>query len=226
MTKRTLLAFYLCLGVTRVVLAQQTPVPVGNEPRHLVKFENQYVRVIEANIPVGDTTLFHTHSIDNIPVAISGGKLKTEVIGQEKENYSTVKTGSVGFAKASYSHRITNVGTTPLRFIDVEILSSMGDSVPPAQEKETGYERVLDNKQVRIYRLILEPGQKTGLHRYQLPGLRVAVSGGKVAVEPSGEKARIEECRPADFQWLTGRTAYSIKNVGSLRYEAVYIEWK
>ena len=64
-----------------VALPLQSAVPVLNEPRHHVKFENKYVRVIDASVPIGDATLFHTHSIDNVPIAISGGKLKTQLAG-------------------------------------------------------------------------------------------------------------------------------------------------
>src|SRR5215216_3210310 len=137
--------------VILLLLPLQTPVPVLKEPRHHLKFENQYVRVIDAILPPGEATLFHTHSIDNVPVAISGGKLKVEVMGQAGESYSTVETGSVSFAKAAYSHRITNVGESTARFIDAEILSSpAGESDTGPMGKVTGYELVLDNERVRV----------------------------------------------------------------------------
>jgi quercetin dioxygenase-like cupin family protein len=217
----------LLSSVILLLLPLQTPVPVLKEPRHHLKFENKYVRVIDAVLPPGDATLFHTHSIDNIPVAISGGKLKVEVKGQRGASYSTVDTGSVSFAKATYSHRITNVGESTVRFIDAEILSSpVGESGIGLPEKVTGYELVLDNESVRVYRVVLEPGQTTGPGRRGLSGLRVAVSVGRLAVETRGEKARMEETRAGDFQWVTGKREYTIKNVGSERYEAIEIEWK
>lgn len=212
---------------TLLLLPIQTPVAVLNEPRHQLKFENQYVRVIDAVLPVGDATLFHTHGIDNIPVVISGGKLKTEVIGQVGEKYSKVETGSVSFAKATYSHRITNVGESALRFIDAEILSTpVGELDTGALENVTGYELVLDNERARIYRVVLKPGQSTGMRRRGLSGLKVAVSGGAIAIKPRGEKARMEETRAGDFQWVMGKGEYTMKNVGKARYEAIEIEWK
>ena len=76
-------------------------------------------------VPTGDATLFHTHTVDNIPVVISGGKLRTELVGGETRD-SSVVTGGISFAVASYTHRITNIGDTPLRFIDAEVLASPG----------------------------------------------------------------------------------------------------
>ncbi|MGI9076108.1 MAG: hypothetical protein ACR2G6_02120, partial [Gemmatimonadaceae bacterium] len=47
--------------VTVYATPAQSPVPIEKEPRHHLKFENQYVRVFYVFIPLGDTTLFHTH---------------------------------------------------------------------------------------------------------------------------------------------------------------------
>jgi beta-alanine degradation protein BauB len=207
-------------------LPLQSPVPVLKEPRHLVKFANQYVRVIDASVPVGDATLFHTHGIDNVPVAISGGKLKTELLGQPG-TFSTLETGAVSYAKASYTHRITNVGDTHVRFIDAEILASPGNStgVLPL-ENVTGKTLLIDNERVRIYRLILEPGQATGLHTHKLAALSVAVSPGKVAIESEKHKSQITNFKAGDFRWQNGERTHSIKNVGTGRFEMVDIEWK
>jgi len=47
-----------------IPVAAQAPVPLSGEPRHHLKFENQYVRVFDVLVPPGDATLFHTHSND------------------------------------------------------------------------------------------------------------------------------------------------------------------
>ncbi|HKS41181.1 MAG TPA: hypothetical protein VJX74_11275 [Blastocatellia bacterium] len=61
-----LLISYLLSCAAVLSLPLQTAVMVLNEPRHHVKFENEYVRVIDASMPLGDTTLFHTHPLDNV----------------------------------------------------------------------------------------------------------------------------------------------------------------
>jgi quercetin dioxygenase-like cupin family protein len=208
-------------------LPLQSAVPVLKEPRHLVKFENRYVRVIDASVAVGDATLFHTHNIDNIPVAISGGKLQTEVVGQPGIISSTVETGDVSYATGGYTHRIANVGDTHVRFIDAEILASPGKAlhVPPF-DKVTGKTLVLDHERARVYRLILEPGQATGLHTHQLSVLSVAVTKGRVAIESAKQKSQITEFRAGDFRWHTSDLTHSIKNIGASRFEMIDIEWK
>jgi len=100
------------------------PVAVEQEPHHHVIFENQYVRVMEVIVAPGETTLFHKHSLDNVPVFLSDAAVKRQFVGGDWAP-SPAKEGSVGFTagtKTPYVHRITNAGTTVFHVLDVEIL--------------------------------------------------------------------------------------------------------
>jgi quercetin dioxygenase-like cupin family protein len=208
----------LCVG--------QSSVPVGEEPRHQIKFENKYVRVIDAVIAPGDTTLFHTHSRDNVPVCITGGKLRTEVMGGQRTD-TTAETGRVTFAKASYTHRITNMNPSQVRFIDAEVLASPGSTASPSSLAAVpDHTLIFENEHVRAYRLILEPGQSTGLHGHALSFLNVVVSPGKVVVEQPGKKSETLDVQPGSFVWYEGPLRHSLKNAGAVRIEAIDIEWK
>ena len=55
------------------VSASRESVPVEREPMHRVVFENALVRVIDAAVPAGAATLYHTHARDNVPVTVAGG---------------------------------------------------------------------------------------------------------------------------------------------------------
>jgi mannose-6-phosphate isomerase-like protein (cupin superfamily) len=152
--------------------------------------------------------------------------MRTEVLGGSSTD-SDVPTGGVWFAKGSYSHRITNVGTTTLRFIDAEILGA--PSSPPdaaALENVPGHERVIDNERVRVYRVVLKPGESTGMHTHGRPFLRVAVSGGTFAARPTAGAADRRELKAGEFEWVGEPAAQSIENVGASRLEVVEIEWK
>jgi quercetin dioxygenase-like cupin family protein len=100
------------------------PVPVEQEPHHHVVLQNQYVRVLDVFFPVGEPALFHTHSNDNVSVALSGDKTKSQPWGGEWTGPATVVAGEVGFHKAvgqPYTHRVGSAGTQPFHVIDVEI---------------------------------------------------------------------------------------------------------
>src|SRR2546423_1368639 len=204
----------------------QSAVPVASEPRHHLKFENQYVRVFDVLVPPGDATLFHTHSNDYVFVTISGANLKAQVMGAQPVDLN-LTSGEVRFTKAPLTHRVTNVGSTPFRNITVEILSSpRSTSTAASLENLPGHTLVLDNERVRVHRLVLEPGQSTGVHTHELSGLGVAVSTGEIEIESPGQQRQTVKLQPGDFRWHTGATTHSIKNVGSTRFEAVNIEWK
>jgi quercetin dioxygenase-like cupin family protein len=114
-------------SATIVSKAQGTPtdpVAVEQEPHHHVIFENQYVRVMEVIVAPGETTLFHKHSLDNVPVFLSDAAVKRQSVGEDWVA-APAKEGSVGFTagtKTPYVHRITNAGATVFHVLDVEIL--------------------------------------------------------------------------------------------------------
>jgi beta-alanine degradation protein BauB len=100
------------------------PVPVEKEPHHHVVFQNQYVRVLNVLFPVGETSLFHTHSNDNIGIPISGDKSQSQPLGGQWSEAQDVKPGAAGFRKARglpYTHRVRSAGKLPFHVVDVEI---------------------------------------------------------------------------------------------------------
>ncbi len=103
---------------------ESDPVPVEGEPHHHVVFENQYVRVLDVVVKPGESTLFHTHSLDNVAVHLSDGLIKHQSPGQAWID-TPVKEGAAGFTagtKHPYTHRITNAGTAVFHVLDIEIL--------------------------------------------------------------------------------------------------------
>lgn len=100
------------------------PVPVEQEPHHRVIFENQYVRVLDVVLKPGETTLFHRHSIDNVPVILTDADNRTQFAGKDW-GPTPAKAKSVGFipgAAKPYVHRINNQGSTVFHVIDIEVL--------------------------------------------------------------------------------------------------------
>jgi len=102
----------------------EDPVPVEQEPHHRVIFENQYVRVLDVVVKPGETTLFHKHSLDNIPVILTDADNRTQFAGKDWAP-TPAKAESVGFipgAAKPYVHRINNQGSTVFHVIDIEVL--------------------------------------------------------------------------------------------------------
>lgn len=203
----------------------QSPVAVNNEPRHHLKFENEYVRVFDVLVPAGDATLFHTHSNDYAFVTIGDANLIAEVMGREPVELN-VNNGETRFTKGPITHRVSNPSIFRFRNITIEILRSPGAVGASTPDTSPGHTIVLDNERVRIERLILEPGQSTNMHTHNLSALSVFLSSAKVLMESPGQKPQTIEYKPGDFRWRAAPVTHSIKNIGSTRFEAVGIDWK
>ena len=203
----------------------QSPVPVAKEPRHHLKFENQYVRVFDVTVPPGDTTLFHIHSNDYVFVSIGDATLKAEVLGGQPGDL-IMKDGETRFTKGPITHRVSNAASTPFRNITIEILRSPGPSGASKPDTSPGLSTVLDNDRVHIERLVLEPGQSTSLHTHNLAALSVFLTKATLRVEAPGQKPQTIDYKPGDFRWRSAPTTHTLKNIGSTRFEAVGIDWK
>src|SRR5882757_2806624 len=99
---------------------------LSDEPLQNIEIELKRANagVMEVIVAPGETTLFHKHSLDNVPVFLSDAAVKRQFVGGDWAP-SPAKEGSVGFTagtKTPYVHRITNAGTTVFHVLDVEIL--------------------------------------------------------------------------------------------------------
>lgn len=111
-------------GLSSAKGTAEDPVPVEQEPHHHVIFENQYVRVLDVVVKPGETTLFHKHSLDNVPVILTNADNRTQFAGKDWVP-TPAKAESVGFipgAAKPYVHRINNQGSTVFHVIDIEVL--------------------------------------------------------------------------------------------------------
>ena len=203
----------------------QAPVPVAKEPRHHLKFENQYVRVFDVQVPPGDATLFHVHSNDYLFVSIGDATLKAEVMGAQPGDL-IVKDGECRYSKAPITHRVTNVGQKLFRNITIEVLKSPGISASAQSNEVAGHSMVLDNERVHVERLVIEPGKSIPMHSHSRSGLGVTVSAAEIQFESPGQKPRTVIFKPGGFQWLDAPVTHSMKNIGKTRFEAIHIDWK
>jgi quercetin dioxygenase-like cupin family protein len=219
------LAAALILSFSFVTSGQEA-VPVSKEPHHHFKFENEFVRVYDMLVEPGDGTLYHTHSNDYVFVNLTNTRLKAQAQGSPSIDLP-VTVGQTVFTKAPITHRVINPDTVPFRNFTVEILKT-----PHAQSEKSslagtpGHDIVLDNDRVRVERLILDPGQTTGIHTHTLMSLGIAVTAAKVAYQSEDGKEQVAEFKAGDFNWHPQPRTHSLRNVGTTKFEAIEIEWK
>jgi quercetin dioxygenase-like cupin family protein len=203
----------------------QSPVEISGEAHHHPKLENEFVRIWDVTVPAGDATLWHVHRNDNVVVTLADANLRLESATAAPAE-AQWKFGEVRFAKATYTHRAMNVGTTPFHNLTIELLKSPG---PKEQSPKYPITRtpVLENDRVRVFRVTLEPGQSTSMHTHVFAGLSIALTSGEIEITTEGKKQADKlSLPPGDVRWRAGAVTHSIKNVGKTRFEAVDVELK
>ncbi|GAC1422406.1 MAG: hypothetical protein NVSMB6_23940 [Burkholderiaceae bacterium] len=201
-------------------------VAIEQEPFHRVVFENPQVRIYHAQIPPGDTTLFHLHEVDNVVATINSGKGIVESLGKPPVEFAPV-AGAVSFSKAPYTHRIKNAGLSPLHFVAVEVKATASDGgIVSNFDALPGHKVMLENERVKVYRVSLDPGQATGTRARNKPWVSIALVQTIAAIQNGGPTQPPIDLNPGDLQWHESMTAGSIQNVGTAKYEAIEIELK
>ena len=219
-------AALLCLACSGVFAADnERIVPANEEPRHVVKLENEWVRIIDVEIPEGEQTLYHTHSLDYPYVLVTSVTLYNQVYGQEPKD-AKMQAGFIGYydaaSKGAYTHRFINRGPGTFRAIGIELLKPMQESVAPntALPALTGVETALDNKRVGAYRIKLAPGASIGPLTIPGPSIRVAMGEGKMVheIEDTHTETRLAS---AQFVFQPQTTTATFTNTGSQELELV-----
>ena len=170
------LALYVSLAsATRA----QAPVPVEREPQHKQVFENASLRLLDVVLPPGYVSLFHVHSNDNVSVRIATGPTRVDLPGADGEP-TVPPVGRVVFNSAvpPYTHRVANVGTTPIHIIDVEILRDRpATSAATPVATSPSHTLVVENSRVRIHRVVVGTGEVVAAHSHGHAWLEVVVTG-------------------------------------------------
>jgi quercetin dioxygenase-like cupin family protein len=114
-TSAVIASFAFILGAT-FVLAQDPAVVQGSTVK--VRFENEKVRVLEAELPPGVKEKQHSHPAYVIYV-MAGGKVRNYA-ADGKITETELKTGDVLY-REPLTHAAENIGTTTMHFILVEL---------------------------------------------------------------------------------------------------------
>jgi hypothetical protein len=119
---RTITVIVVCLAAAWVALPQAADDPLDSlkvckDTQHLI-LENQFVRVIDDQIPVGVTEPLHRHRHG---VAVYVNTYTNEQISQDgKRTISDRKAGTASWADETV-HTVKNIGVTPSHSIRVEL---------------------------------------------------------------------------------------------------------
>jgi hypothetical protein len=165
------------LSTSAVVAAQ---VPLIEEPRHRVTFENAQIRIFDVNIPPGDTSLDHRHDRDIVTVSMTGGtETRIQNTGQPWTTRAPRPLGDATvaeYADKPGSHKVENTGKSAYQLFAVENLKASGWTTTPAA---TGLATKLttEARSFRIYDVRLTQQTAQTSHTHAVPTVAVLIAG-------------------------------------------------
>lgn len=220
------------LALVQPAAAQvETPaVPVDKAPFHVPVFRNEYVALVNVQIPPGRVAGYHTHSLDQISVLVGDADTVGQVLGEQPAPARRNPRGNVGFteySKKALTHKVSNVGPTPFHNVVITLVyPQTGRFTPGSRSEVAGYTQILDNARVRAWRLVLEPGQAVAAITQSAPGIRVVIDGGEIAENVPGEAERGMAPKTGEFFWQEPGVTRAVRNTGTSRIQLVEFELK
>jgi hypothetical protein len=214
---------------------EDKPVRMEKAPFHIPVFENDYLILLNVNIPPGRNTGYHIHYADSVSVNLMPASQTNQNYGSSE--VSAPGTGGEGapgrvtFTNVTKdgprTHKASNVGPTPFHNISFIFKKAGADGKTVSDRGGvSGFTQIMDNARVRAWRVILEPGQSTGQITQSAPGLRVYVHGGVLAEVIPGDADRGMAPYDGDLIWKDAGETRSIKNTGTTRLEFIEFELK
>jgi len=222
----------IVLGLPLTALPQGSTapaeIPVEEAPYHVPAFRNELVTVLNVFIPPQRASGYHRHSLDSVGVLVSDTDRTGQVLGAEATVTPARGRGSANFtnyAREPLVHTVAVTGDVPFHNIVVELMYP-GPGRFTAGTRGDGYTQLLDNERVRVWRLVLEPGQAAPPITQTAPGVRVVIDGGELVESAAGKPDRAKAPRSGEFFWQDAGTTRAVRNVGTTRLELVELELK
>ena len=127
--------FVLACALAQPASAQleDTPVPMDKASFHIPIFSNDYVIMLNINIPPSYDSGYHTHYADSVSVNLSPASRTGQIYGSSEVTPAGTpgdgRTGRVNFTDVTNTglrtHKATNIGPTPFRNVSF-ILKNQG----------------------------------------------------------------------------------------------------
>jgi quercetin dioxygenase-like cupin family protein len=229
---------------------RQNPiVSVYHEPHHRQLFQYGPTRILELQLPPGETSWFHTHESPVLYVTLSTSRTRTQNLGEDWGGAGRGggpaanpqrgagpgtpplgagpggpsgprATSTTSYAKQPVTHRIQNIGD---RLFRAMVVLNETPGAEATTEAAAGFDAKpeLTNRWFRAYRVVLEPGQKTESHVHRAPVAVFQAIAGK-GLGTGAMKWEFNE--PGQWAFFDTGDRHEIRNVGDGRLELIEVE--
>ncbi len=185
-----------------------------------VQFENDYVKVVRVHYDAGAKFPEHTHPAGTTAYLYlndSDGVVFAHVGGSNRAvTRPAVKAGAIRIAAGPEEHHTAeNTSSAPTDFLRIMFKTDNG-GVANLRQRLPPTEVEFANKQMRITRLRVKPGQTLGIETKDTPALRIAMREGvKQWTSPP----------PDMLRWLDKGTTEDFSVTGDFPVDIIKIEF-
>jgi len=188
--------------------------------------DNAVARVqLSAGVP-NMVTKPHDHPTNRVMIYFQAG---TNTIRYPDGRVSPehFRAGEVQWNNAMGTHTATITAAGPVDIVHIELKSppAMVPTIKSTAPDPAHFKVELDNNQVRVLRLHLRKGEKTGTYDERLERLLVPLTDARLKTARSDGAAIAAHYRPGEVQWLAPGTQ-SDENTGDAPCEAIIVEFK
>jgi hypothetical protein len=206
--------FMLSLSLRAYTAIQ--PVPVTEEPLHIVKHSGKNFLIYTNWIEPGVSTLYHRHRNDLLAVIAADAEVTSQK-WQSNSRQQTATAGTLVFfpyadEASPYVHRIAAIGNGPFINVGLEFLdsTSMSCANPGPKWDETLAQPLEANRRGQGYQLILPAAAEVSLPTQGRGLLLVPLASAQLQIDQV-------EWNPAkgDFRFYDAGRPARLKNIGS-----------
>ena len=196
---------------------------------HHLALESGQIRVLDVQIPPGETSLLHIHRAPIIYVAIEASAIDVKPLGGEWRHTSVAnwKPGGVAYelsyAEKDFSHRVRNVGTGDFRLIAMTNSGPGISGPPPSDETVIPGEVENDLRWFRQSRVVVPRGESSGVFRSKHPAVVVQVSPGETEILAKDQTGR-SMASSGSFVFVEEGHDFTVRNSASAPVTLVVIE--
>lgn len=217
---RVLLILLIC---TASVFAQD-PVDVSGD-YYKTLLENEYIRVISLDLPVGAEDQPHSHP-DALIFYLNNAKVSVLKADGSRIN-AELKRHAVFFQRAT-SHQVRNIGNTPVRAISFELIEPVGGedsvSLAPHEVASSTNSMVFENERVRVTYTVTKPGHVGIMHEH-IDMAVYAVTPAKLRITAEGQEPRTINIDAGSVIW-SPPVRHTVDNTGESEVILLHVEIK
>jgi len=215
--------FFLVLILKLTNLSGQ--VPVAEEPRHHLVFENKEIRILNVLIPPGDTTQYHIHTTPSLFIRLSSTTTGSQLQGGKGSAGKSI-AGTILFENLAppniRTHRVWNADKDTFNVMDVELFlkDTVFDKVPLTMPN---LELEIDTNWVRAYRLTMLGGTEFKIKNKKQLLILVSLNVGTMQTKQGG-KTGYPTLKSGSFFVIKKEQSFSIKNTSDENAPFILLE--